>query len=98
MTNRDALDHWSGEAGDHWASEAERYDGMNRQTAEKIIGAASPQPGERILDVGCGNGALALGIAPMVAPKDEAGRRRRLAGALYDRSDDDHEHERPAAL
>lgn len=71
MTNLDALDHWSGEAGDHWASEAERYDRMNRHTADRIIRAAAPQPGQRILDVGCGNGALALGIAPMVAPKGD---------------------------
>ena len=71
MTNVDAVDHWSGEVGDHWASEAERYDRMNADTAERIIRAVAPQPGQRILDVGCGSGALAPGIAPSVEPGGE---------------------------
>lgn len=71
MTNADAVDHWSGEVGEHWASEAGRYDRMNAATAERIIRAVAPQPGQRILDVGCGSGALALGIAPSVEPGGE---------------------------
>lgn len=58
MTNLDALGQWSGEVGDHWATEAERYHRMNATTADRIVRAAASQPGQRVLDVGCGNGAL----------------------------------------
>jgi SAM-dependent methyltransferase len=72
MTNDDALHHWSGDAGEHWAAAADRYDRMNRHVAHRIVQAAAPQPGERFLDVGCGNGALALDIASRVAPTGRA--------------------------
>jgi SAM-dependent methyltransferase len=68
VTKPDGLAHWSGEAGEHWAAEADRYDRMNQAFAERIVEAAAPQPGERFLDVGCGNGALALAVGPAVVP------------------------------
>jgi SAM-dependent methyltransferase len=68
VANPNGLAHWSGEAGEHWAAEADRYDRMNRVFADRIVEAAAPQPGERFLDVGCGNGALALAVAPAIVP------------------------------
>lgn len=69
MANEAQIEGWDGPGGQHWAAEAERYDRMSRGFLERILAALAPEPGERILDVGCGNGALALAIAPMVAPE-----------------------------
>jgi SAM-dependent methyltransferase len=68
MPNTAQIESWNGPGGEHWVAEAARYDRMNEQFAERIIEVVAPQPGERFLDVGCGNGALALGIAGVVGP------------------------------
>jgi SAM-dependent methyltransferase len=62
------LDRWSGEAGEHWVNEAIRYDRMNRHFGQRVIETAAARPGEHVLDVGCGSGALTLAVAPQVVP------------------------------
>lgn len=50
----------------HWAR---WYDALNRllpfgrPIREKLVELASPAPGEHVLDVGCGTGAIALAVA-----------------------------------
>ena len=68
MPNVEEREYWDGAGGEHWASQAERYDTINGRFGERIVEALDPQPGERVLDVGCGNGALSLTVAPRVAP------------------------------
>jgi SAM-dependent methyltransferase len=68
MTNADQADYWNGRGGQHWVAEHDRYDSINGGFSDAVIGALAPQPGEHILDVGCGNGALGLAIAPLVSP------------------------------
>jgi SAM-dependent methyltransferase len=68
MPNVEQAEYWDGAGGEHWAADADRYDEINRRYGERIVAASAPQPGERVLDVGCGNGALALAIGPHVAP------------------------------
>ena len=68
MPNTTQIENWDGPAGEHWVAEAARYDRMNAPFADAIVEAVAPQPGERFLDVGCGNGALALAIAGRVGP------------------------------
>src|SRR5262249_4292632 len=41
---------------------------MTRSFGERIIEAAAPRPGEQVLDVGCGNGAVALAVSALVEP------------------------------
>jgi SAM-dependent methyltransferase len=66
--NASQTESWDGPGGQHWAAEAERYDRMTASFGERIIEATAPEPGERVLDVGCGNGAVALAVSALVAP------------------------------
>src|SRR5262252_171951 len=66
--NAAQIENWDGPSGQHWVAEAERYDRMTRSFGERIIEAVVPRPGERVLDVGCGNGAVALAASALVAP------------------------------
>jgi SAM-dependent methyltransferase len=68
MTAVDWVSRWRGEEGRHWRSEAARYDEINRVFGEALIDAAHLSPGERVLDVGCGAGAIALEAARRVRP------------------------------
>ena len=68
MTAVDWVSRWRGEEGRHWRSEAARYDEINRVFGEALIDAAHLSPGERVLDVGCGAGAIALEAARRVQP------------------------------
>ena len=68
MTSVDWVSRWRGEEGRHWRSEAARYDEINRVFGEALIDAAHLSPGERVLDVGCGAGAIALEAARRVHP------------------------------
>jgi SAM-dependent methyltransferase len=68
MPNADQIEYWDGPAGELWVAEQDRYDRVNIQFGECIVTALNAELGERVLDVGCGNGALCLDIAPIVAP------------------------------
>jgi SAM-dependent methyltransferase len=66
--NASQIEKWDGPGGQHWVAEAQRYDRMTYSFGERVIEAAAPGPGERVLDVGCGNGAVALAVSALVAP------------------------------
>jgi SAM-dependent methyltransferase len=68
VPNTAQIEIWDGAGGEHWVAEAARYDRMNARFAERIIESLAPKAGERVLDVGCGNGALALAIAGLIGP------------------------------
>jgi len=68
VPNADQIEAWNGPEGEHWVAEQDRYDRIGFGYAERIIDAVEPRPSEQVLDVGCGNGAVALAIAPLVVP------------------------------
>lgn len=49
---------WNGYEGDHWAGHYDRYDAVNRGFNEPLLAAAKVGAGDRVLDMGCGNGQL----------------------------------------
>ena len=67
--NEEQRRRWDEEEGHHWVAEAEHFDRMLGPYGEKVVAALSPEPGEKILDVGCGNGALSLDVAARVGPR-----------------------------
>jgi cyclopropane fatty-acyl-phospholipid synthase-like methyltransferase len=51
---------WNGEATRRWVIEQERIDRLMSNVTEAALAAAAPQPGESVLDVGCGTGTTTL--------------------------------------
>jgi SAM-dependent methyltransferase len=70
--NADQIKRWQEDEGLHWVAEAERYDTMAGSFGEAMLDAAGLQPGDRVLDVGCGNGATTIEAARRVRPAGTA--------------------------
>jgi SAM-dependent methyltransferase len=61
----DQRTYWNSEAGETWAKEATRLEAMLAPIGDAVIEALAPQPGERVLDVGCGAGANSRALAAL---------------------------------
>src|ERR1700744_2644438 len=74
IANTAQSEHWNtGEGINHWIANHARYERMHAPFTTLIIDAASPQPGEHLLDVGCGCGGTTLAAARLIAPGQAVG-------------------------
>jgi SAM-dependent methyltransferase len=64
--NADQIAYWNGPGGRHWAARQQAQDEMLAPISEILIDRAQVQPGERIVDVGCGCGATTIALAAKV--------------------------------
>ncbi len=58
---------WAGQRGERWLANADRFEEMLEPIGRALIELAACQPGERIIDVGCGTGATSIAIARQVS-------------------------------
>ena len=64
--NAGQIAFWNGKAGEKWTINQDAQDRMHAGLAERSMAAANFQPGERVIDVGCGCGTSTLEIAGTV--------------------------------
>jgi ubiquinone/menaquinone biosynthesis C-methylase UbiE len=92
--NSAQIEEWNGRLGETWAAEQDVLDGLTRPFGEAAMRAADPQPGEQVIDIGCGCGDSSLSLARAVGaggrvlgvdvsrPMLEVARRRGKAAGL----------------
>ncbi len=66
-SNAGQLQAWDGKDGDYWVTNAELFDQCIAAYDQRFLDAASIQSGNRILDIGCGNGATTRAAARLAA-------------------------------
>lgn len=67
-SNDDQKDFWTNEAGPNWVRHQARVDWQLQPVLDGVFDRADLQPGERVLDVGCGTGISSLQAAAQVSP------------------------------
>ena len=66
--NAAQIEFWNSAATRAWADEYARMDRAVAVLTEELLDLAAPQPGERVLDIGCGPGTTVLELAKHVGP------------------------------
>lgn len=64
----DPAEYWREEGGQRWVANIDHVDQMIGGLGQRLVEAAAPMAGERVLDVGCGGGTTSVAVAERVAP------------------------------
>ncbi|MEM7778934.1 MAG: class I SAM-dependent methyltransferase [Pseudomonadota bacterium] len=64
-------DDWAGEQGERWLANLDRFEAMIAPIGEALLTRAAYQPGERVVDIGCGGGASSVAIGQAVGDQGE---------------------------
>ena len=66
--NAAQIECWNSAATRAWADQYARMDRAVAALTKELLDLAAPQPGERVLDIGCGPGTTVLELARRVDP------------------------------
>jgi SAM-dependent methyltransferase len=66
--NSAQADYWNASAGQKWTDHQEHQDQVLSPVSDRLLVAAAPKPGERVIDVGCGCGATTIDFAARISP------------------------------
>lgn len=66
--NTSQIEFWNSAATRSWAEQHASVDRLLADVARIALESAAPQPGERVIDVGCGSGTTVLELARRVGP------------------------------
>lgn len=67
--NAEQIAEWNGALGQRWAAFQQQLDRMIGAFGDAALQIAAAQPGEQVIDVGCGCGSSALALAQAVGPQ-----------------------------
>ncbi|MFY1691305.1 class I SAM-dependent methyltransferase [Plantactinospora sp. WMMB782] len=68
IVNTDQAEAWNGPEAANWAAQTDRDDPVNGALTESLLAAAAIEPGDRVLDIGCGTGDTTRRAARRAAP------------------------------
>ena len=65
----DQIEYWNDEAGRAWTTRQQSWDTAMKPFSDAALIRAAVEPGESVIDIGCGCGATSLQLAELVGPK-----------------------------
>ncbi len=63
VENAEQIAEWNGVLGQRWVEMQREIDAIVVPFGEAALKAAAPQPGERVIDIGCGCGDTSIELA-----------------------------------